>query len=302
MTTPTAEMLNERRPTERRIAVLSMDIEDWYHLDYFERGRCDQSYSMLDGLEVYLEFLEHRGLSSSFFWTGELAGSMAPLLRQMKKAGHDIGSHTYTHRRPLTLSSNEFGMELDLSKRTLEDIVGAEVEGFRAPCFSLDDEGLSQVVRAGYRYDSSRIALRDNRRVGRLELQAFRRERDGVFCDGDFFEFELPTQPVLGRNIPVSGGGYLRLLPWTVMRAMVEAYLESHSTYFLYIHPFELSRLPPPPRQNGLGWFRDRRFRGGLGRVEGKLKALVDLLMSRGFEFTTFSKLRRALLLEADGR
>src|SRR3989442_648447 len=41
----------------KRTAVLSMDVEDWYHLDYFHRPSCDASCSLLDGLDVYLELL-----------------------------------------------------------------------------------------------------------------------------------------------------------------------------------------------------------------------------------------------------
>ena len=38
-------------------AVLSMDVEDWFHLDYFQRKFCNETYSMLDGLEKYLKVL-----------------------------------------------------------------------------------------------------------------------------------------------------------------------------------------------------------------------------------------------------
>ena len=31
--------------------VLSMDIEDWYHLDYFDNNLDSKNFSMLDGLE-----------------------------------------------------------------------------------------------------------------------------------------------------------------------------------------------------------------------------------------------------------
>ena len=47
-------------------AVLSLDVEDWYHLDYFDRYECDANNSLLDGLDVYVELLESLSLPSIF--------------------------------------------------------------------------------------------------------------------------------------------------------------------------------------------------------------------------------------------
>jgi peptidoglycan/xylan/chitin deacetylase (PgdA/CDA1 family) len=271
-----------------------MDIEDWYHLDYVDRARSDQQYSMLDGLDVFLEFLGREGLPSTFFCTGDIAAPLAPRLREMAAAGHEIASHTHTHRRPLRLTPQEFELELARSKGDLEALLGAPVEGFRAPCFSLDDRGLDQVRGAGFRYDSSRIGFRGHALYGTLRLQGYRTIRPFVHEDAGFYEFELPTLPMAGRSVPVSGGGYLRIFPWWLMQRLLRSFLATSDIYFLYIHPFELSRRPAPPRPPGLGYLGDRRFRTGLGGVERKLELLVALLRSRGFSFTTFRDLRRA--------
>ena len=41
----------------KKYAVLSMDIEDWYHLDYFAGKLPYKNISMLDGLEKYIKLL-----------------------------------------------------------------------------------------------------------------------------------------------------------------------------------------------------------------------------------------------------
>ncbi|TAL17286.1 DUF3473 domain-containing protein [bacterium] len=279
----------------RRVVVLSMDIEDWYHVDYLDKNLCDRSYSMLDGLEVYLGIMDRHGVSSSFFCTGEIAESIAPSLRQMLLAGHEIGSHTQSHVRPLTIPGEDFRRELFSSKKTLEEIMGSKVEGFRAPCFSLDDEKLAMVREAGYLYDSSRIAFKENPRYGRMELAGFEEVRPCVFRDGDFFEFQMSTLKVLGKNVPVSGGGYLRIFPWWLMGRLIRRYIGNNSLYLLYIHPYELSRKPAPAPPPGLGALNNRRFRTGLGGVEAKLNLLIGALKDEGFAFTTFSALRKSL-------
>ena len=49
-------------------AVLTLDVEDWYHLDYFDRTKCNVNYSLLDGLDVYVEILNSLSLPSSFLY------------------------------------------------------------------------------------------------------------------------------------------------------------------------------------------------------------------------------------------
>ena len=42
----------------KKYAVLSMDIEDWYHLDYIkETTKSDRQYSMLDGFDNFQNIL-----------------------------------------------------------------------------------------------------------------------------------------------------------------------------------------------------------------------------------------------------
>ena len=47
-----------------------MDIEDWYHLDYFDKSKCKRDYSMLDGINRYCELLDEHNIPSSFFVLG----------------------------------------------------------------------------------------------------------------------------------------------------------------------------------------------------------------------------------------
>ena len=81
-------------------AVLTLDVEDWYHLDYFDRHECDTENSLLDGLYVYVELLDSLSLPSSFFVLGEIAERKVNFFQDLIKAGHDVGSHGWNHIRP----------------------------------------------------------------------------------------------------------------------------------------------------------------------------------------------------------
>ena len=50
-----------------KTVILSMNIEDWYHLDYFDSSKCDKNYSLLDGINVYRDILQKHNIPSSFF-------------------------------------------------------------------------------------------------------------------------------------------------------------------------------------------------------------------------------------------
>lgn len=282
-----------------KYAVLSLDIEDWYHLDYFSGKESDRAYSMLDGLEVYRETLASHNIPSSYFVLGEVAQSLKATLRELCEQGNDIGSHGWGHTRPLTMAAGAFESEVKECKKNLEDILGRPVIGYRAPCFSLDRERLDILKEAGFKLDSSRIKFGDHPLYGDLDVDDFQENSQAIYSSGDFFEFEVSTLPIFGKRIPVSGGGYLRIFPWTIMRALVEQYLKKSSFFTLYIHPFELSTLANPDFPDGIPMLNKIRFSLGRSTVVAKLNSLIGLVRKNGYQFTTFSALREKMIHEA---
>ena len=275
-----------------RYVVLSMDVEDWYHLDYFQKEKCETSYSLLDGVEQYLKILEDEHVPSSFFAVGELSQSASRLLKDQS----DIGAHTWSHKRPLTLSTEEFRQDLIRTKAKLEDTLGRKVRGFRAPCFSLDRDRLAIVQEAGFDYDSSYIRFSEHPLYGALDLSDFEVTAPQVFKRGTFFEFEISTVPVLGHAIPISGGGYLRLLPWVLTKRLITSYLKTASLYVLYVHPFELSTREDPPFPRETGSLTRLRFSKGRKTMATRVRGLIHLLRTQGCVFSTFAEVREILL------
>jgi len=109
------------------------------------------------GLESALTFFEEHDIKATLFAIAKDLDDpdKLSLLQSAVEAGHEIASHTWTHRKLGLVPSPERTREISDSRKALEDRLGTPVTGFRAPGFDLDASGLEQILTAGYRFDSS---------------------------------------------------------------------------------------------------------------------------------------------------
>jgi len=274
-----------------KYAILSMDVEEWYHLDYFNNDKCNRNYSMLDGIDVFREVLSSYSIKGNFFVVGELAKTNRHLIYELIRENHDVGYHSWNHTRPLNMSISSYYNELNKSKSDFENIIGKSIIGYRAPCFSIDRERLNIIKDVGFRYDSSRISFREHALYGTVNMDGFEKLSPNIYKLDNFFEFQVSTYNFLGRNIPVSGGGYLRILPWRVMKLLIKQYLRENELYVMYIHPFELSRKNNPVFPVSTKWYNQIRFSSGRDNTVAKLILLINLLIEENYSIVTFSNL-----------
>ena len=273
-----------------KCAVLSMDVEDWYHLYYF-MGKADKSYSMMDGFDNYVELLNRHNIKTTFFVLSELADQYKQQIRYAASCGHEIACHGKTHVRPLDMDPCQFELEITEAKSRLEDIVGCPVIGYRAPCYGIDNERYDIVQKVGFKYSSSKMNVVGHPLYGEIDLSKFNQPINGVYTKDEMTEFALSTQKFFGKNIAVSGGGWIRLLPWApLMKPLLRKYLKNDNTYTLYIHPFELSKRFMPTVED-TGFLTNVRARRGLGKVEGRIEQLVGMLKENNYSIVTFNEL-----------
>lgn len=274
----------------KKYAVITMDVEDWYHT-YFPEADIDRSNSLLDGLDVALDILDQKGIKGSFFVVGEIADRLADKIRAMDQNGHDIACHNWVHLRPVTMTVDEFKRQLIASKEKIESILGHPVAGYRAPSFGIDDERLDVVQEIGFQYDSSKLKPQKSAKYGVLHLPGFREVFPCVYKKGDFTEFEVSTQKLGSMNM-LLGGGYIRMLPWPFMKWMTKRYLKTGQPYVMYIHPIDLSPKPMP-RVEGESFDRYLRTHIGRGHMVRCFKSVLRMLEKEGYEFVTFEQLRK---------
>jgi polysaccharide deacetylase family protein (PEP-CTERM system associated) len=103
-------------------------------------------------------------------------------------------------------------------------------------------------------------------------------------------EFPLSTLQCGKMNIPVAGGGYLRLFPlaftrWSIRRLNT---VECHPAV-VYLHPWEIDPEQPRVPVRGLSRFRHYHNLAKMeGRLTGLLKAfhfgsMLEVLQEQGF-------------------
>lgn len=266
---------------------LTVDLEEWYDLDYLKKYTLDiDSWQAIPKIFDFLDILDSEGIKATFFILASVLDKNADIVRDISSRGHEIACHGLNHELLYNKSNDLFYKEILEAKIKIEGIIGREIYGYRASCFSMDRDKLDLVKKAGYSYDSSKISFKQHPLYRDLDMKGFKKIEDLVYRKGDFFEFEIPTLAIGKYNIPISGGGYLRLMPLWMIFMLVKKYEQKNENFLLYLHPFELtSEVIPIPKNVS---FTDR-FRLKIGRNNNvkNLKSLLLLIKNRGGQFMT---------------
>ena len=103
-----------------------------------------QTLAMVDALEADL-------LPAGCEPSGALRLSTSQLL-EMHRRGIEIGAHTVRHPNLTLEAPAQVQWEMETSKRELESLCGAPVDGLAYPAGWMNDETISQAREAGFRY------------------------------------------------------------------------------------------------------------------------------------------------------
>ena len=279
----------EEKSTDK-IAVFSIDVEEWYHLEYFKNFDTDKSKSVMDGLHTFIKIINKHNLKASFFIVGELIRTLKKTIEKLDNEGHDIGLHSYFHKRPVVQNINEFIKDTEDTLSEMKLVLPNNSFGYRSPCFAIDRQRLDEVIRLGIKYDASKITQKEHPLYVNLDLDGFEKQGRDIYKKGSFKAFEVSTIKFLGINIPIAGGGYLRIIPWPLYVWLLKKYLKKSNFINFFIHPFELSNANfDLPDNTPLS--TKFRYNYNRNRVEKRLNKIIKLLKENGYTFKTFSQI-----------
>ena len=97
----------------------------------------DTRFAYIKGWIAFLEELDKRNLKGTFFCLGWIAERHPGVIRSIQKQGHHIGCHSYQHELSFRFNEKDFKRDTAMAKSLIEDLIGEEVNAFRAPGFSI---------------------------------------------------------------------------------------------------------------------------------------------------------------------
>jgi polysaccharide deacetylase family protein (PEP-CTERM system associated) len=276
------------------VNALSVDVEDYYHVSCLEKqiGKSDWSVfpsRISHNVGRVLELLQKRGVRATFFVLGWVADHYPTVVREIAQAGHELGCHSYWHRLVYEMTREEFVKDTLQAKAAIEDASGMAVTGYRAPSYSITLESewaLESLLELGFEYDSSIFPI-DHDRYGWRGASRF--ATPVLQSKGKvLWEFPPSTYPLLGRAVPVAGGGYLRILPYNYIKWALEyVNLEEQRAGCVYFHPWEIDPEQPRLVDSTVTWWRHS---AGISGMEKKLGRLLE-----DFKFAPLSDVLQTL-------
>lgn len=270
--------IRERRaPTRPAITnALTIDVEDYFQVSafapYIARSDWDTRECRVErNMQRILDLLDTQRAKATFFTLGWIAERHPQLVREIVGRGHELASHGYGHERASDLTPAAFLEDVHRAKQLLEDLSGVEVQGYRAPSFSIGVGNLwafDTLSRAGYRYSSSIYPIRHDH-YGMPDSPRF-----AYRVNEQLLEIPVTTVRLWNRNLPSSGGGYFRLLPYALSRWLLgRVNRVDQEPAIFYFHPWEIDA--EQPRVAGIDAKSRFRHYVNIGRMEARLQQLL---------------------------
>jgi polysaccharide deacetylase family protein (PEP-CTERM system associated) len=236
--------------------VLTVDVEDYFQVEAFadnvRREDWDQYPSRVDAnTRRVLDLFDQHNAKGTFFFVGWVADRFPELVREVQARGHELACHSYWHRTIYSLSPEEFRDDTRRAKQAIENAAGVVVTGYRAPSWSITKDcmwALEILAEEGFTYDSSIYPIHHDL-YGVPGAQRF--PYTFAWEKGlKLREYPPATLRFMGANLPVAGGGYLRIFPAAYNEMAFRVFEKNYSQrVVVYMHPWEID--PDQPRIAG---------------------------------------------------
>ena len=257
---------------------MTVDVEDYFQVQAFaacvDRAAWDSIPCRVEAnMDHILQAFERAGVRGTFFTLGWIADRHPGVVRQIVAAGHELASHGYGHARVDSQTPSEFREDIRRAKGVLESIGGVSVAGYRAPTFSIGPRNpwaFDVLDEEGHRYSSSIYPVKHDL-YGAPDAPRFPYRPAG----GALMEIPMTTVRLGRRNVPCAGGGYFRLMPYTLFRTLLRRFnrVEQAAGVF-YFHPWEID--PAQPRIRAASRMSRFRHYVNIQAMPGRLERLLQ--------------------------
>lgn len=286
--------------------ILTVDVEDWYHICDIEHilppsswDRCESR--ILFNLEKILALFDRFKVQATFFVLGYVAERTPEVVKMVHGQGHEIAPHGYGHLQVYKQTKDEFLRDLLRSKNLIEGMTGEKMVGYRAPEWSIcgglqpveptearfiakagkgrkdSHWALDLLAQNGFLYDSSVAPLRF---IGIPDAPILPYVVSTPY--GEIREYPPLVMPSLLGNLPVGGGWGLRIFPYRSIRKTILQHNRLGHPGLIFCHP---SDFDPRPVPIALPWIKRFVCYGKIRTTEERMIRLLN-----DFEFTTIKE------------
>jgi polysaccharide deacetylase family protein (PEP-CTERM system associated) len=230
---------------------LTFDVEDYYQVEAFKKYIKFEEWPkypsrVVENTRKITDILDERNVKATFFILGWIAERFPDMIKRLTDEGHEIATHGYAHHMVYTQTPADFEKDLALSLEILETISGSKVIGYRAPTYSIIEGAywaFDILLKYNLLYDSSIFPITHDRYGvpnGERFPHQIRRDPGAAIM-----EFPLSTLRFGKWNFPIAGGGYMRLLPYWVLKKGIQHLNHQQQSAIIYLHPWELDPEQP---------------------------------------------------------
>ena len=273
----------------RKLNLLGIDFEDWYHPELIKKYHNQESFEPLivNGIDKIIDWLRKNDTYATFFVVGELLEFKPELLDQILEGGHEIAFHTMNHIR---LDEPNYKEIFSDDLKRFSELTNKKSKGFRAPSFSLSKStswAIDILESHGYVYDSSIVPVQTrlygikNAQITPYMISSSLPEKNDP--SGKLMEFPILTTNFLTKQIPAGGGFYLRALPQRILSSAIKNINKIDNPATFYIHSWEL--LPELMPKVSLPFIDRFITYYNINKAPEKMTKII-----KEFEFTSFER------------
>ncbi len=273
--------------TRREIdGTLSVDVEEWFCAHNLSPPLLRKDWANYEHRAEactlrLLDVLDEQQARATFFMLGWVMERSPGLAEEIHRRGHEVATHGYGHHALTDMTPDEFTRDLDTALAVHARQLGVDVLGYRAPSFTLreDTRWIIPILESrGLRYSSSVFPMRGHPAYGMPDapLEPWR-------IGETLMEIPLTVARFGSLRIPCAGGAYLRLLPFSLMQALLRSVRREGRLLNMYMHPWEFD--PGQPRV-AISLQKRVRHYHNLHRTEDRLRRLLS-----EFHFTSIKEL-----------
>ncbi|MBS1755702.1 MAG: polysaccharide deacetylase family protein [Bacteroidetes bacterium] len=236
--------------------------------------------------KIMLDLLDQTNHKATFFILGMLAKYRPALVKEIAARGHEIALHGQNHKAMFTLTPSQAKEDISQNLDIVSNITGQKIYGYRAPFFSINETNLyllQLLTELGLMYDSSIFP----KKMPRYGIEGFN-DKDALYIlpdNSQIVELPLTVAEYFNKKWPVSGGGYIRLMPKALVNKVFRDFSSRQKNSMIYMHPYEFDTQFIDVRANypkGASYSKFKtlslNLRWNLFRnsIRGKIKSLLE--------------------------